>query len=105
MASIAVENRSGERLDPLSARDESLKLSWRFVPVGTAMPLGDGWDTRFDLAESIEPGETRRYELDTELPEGGPFLLQVSMVQERVFWLHDHGLTIASAPVPPAPPP
>jgi hypothetical protein len=104
-ASVAVENRSGERLDPLSARDESLKLSWRFVPVGTAMPLGDGWDTRFDLAESIEPGETRRYELDTELPEGGPFLLQVSMVQERVFWLHDHGLTIASAPVPPAPPP
>jgi len=26
------------------------------------------------------------------------------MVQERVFWLHDHGLTIASARVPPAAP-
>jgi len=29
--------------------------------------------------------------------------LMTSMVQEEVFWLHDHGLTIASVLVPPEP--
>jgi hypothetical protein len=103
IASVALENRSSRRLDPFSARGESLKLAWRFVPLGASVPLGRGWKDRLDLAASIDPGETRRYSLTLEPPEGGPYLLQVSLVQEEVFWLHDHGLTIASVPVPPAP--
>jgi len=103
-ATVVVTNRSGERLDPLSVLGESLKLSWRFVPTGAAASLAEGWDTRFDLVESIEPGKAHRFELIAEAPGRGSFLLQVSMVEEGVMWLHDHGLAIASAPVPAAPP-
>jgi len=45
IASVAVENRSSQRLDPFSASGQSLKLSWRFVPEGQ---VPDGPWTRIE---------------------------------------------------------
>lgn len=69
-----------------------IRISWRFVD-GSGRPAS-GWDTRMDLAFDIPAnGElTVRLPIDSSMEiRGGS--LQVSLVQEGVFWAHDIGVT------------
>ena len=62
------------------------------------MPRGLNWDTRAQLMSSAQPGKTIQQTFLIQPPaEPGLYQVQVSMVQEQVMWLHDHGLEIAGA--------
>jgi len=75
--------------------DKPLRLSWRFLD-STGVPLS-GWDKRKDLPFDI-PAKGKldiRIKID---PPPNAVALEVSMVQEMEFWLHDIGIPPTSVP-------
>lgn len=99
---VRLANNGAESFRTLSGDGNSVFLSWRFVPVDTyeASSRTTSWDTRATLEWTIGQGESLTREFDANLPTmPGRYLLQVTLVQENVVWLHDIGLEIAGKTV------
>jgi hypothetical protein len=77
--------------------NKPIRLSWRFVDA-SGQPAS-GWDTRMDLPFDIPTkGELSvRLPIDSNMEVRGGSL-QVSLVQEGVFWAHDIGVQPLTIP-------
>lgn len=97
VASVRIVNRNKHAIAALSTINRSLYLSWRFLhPSGQP---ATNWDPRISLTRDIPANG----ELIMDVPidaskevKGGT--LQISMVQEMVFWAHDIGVKPADFP-------
>lgn len=96
-----VRNNGNDRLPGnFASGAHNIRFSWRFRPMTEGLSFDDGWNERAQLTSSVEPGaEVSEMILVTPPQAPGEYLLEMSMVQEQVMWLHDHGLEIASAPM------
>jgi hypothetical protein len=88
---VIISNSSEQSFAATSATGNPIRLSWRFVD-SNEKPLS-GWDTRKNLPFDI-PSKGK---LEVWLPldsvrDSNVTAVQVSLVQEGVFWLHDIGL-------------
>jgi hypothetical protein len=62
------------------------------VPVeGNCAP--PGWDARKDLSLELSPGKAVDVSFNAEAPPDH-YMLEVSLVQELVFWFHDEGMRV-----------
>lgn len=88
---LKISNSGDQAISAASSVGKPIRLSWRFVD-SLGRPMS-GWDARKDLPFDIPANGS----LDLKLPidpnivvNGGA--LQISLVQEGVFWGHDIGL-------------
>ncbi|MCI5221808.1 MAG: hypothetical protein D3924_03830 [Candidatus Electrothrix sp. AR4] len=81
---------------PYSA-DNTIRLSWRFIDTA-GKPVG-GWDTRMDLPLDLGADSFLNCKLliapKMEIKGGA---LQISLVQDGVFWGHDIGIEPLTIP-------
>lgn len=98
MLLIAITNSSNNSFAANSAVGKPIRISWRFVdPAG--QPLS-GWDTRKNLLLDI-PAQDKSVvliTLDTS-KMANAIAVQVSLVQEGVFWGHDIGVQPITIPL------
>lgn len=97
-ALIQVQNGSNEFLNTISLGNDDVKLSWRLAKVTQSGEIEylTSWDKRKDLVWSIEPNALKKINILFDHPNvPGDYILEVSMVQEGVHWLHDIGMNIA----------
>jgi hypothetical protein len=94
---VKIVNGGSVSIAARSVLGRPMRLSWRFVDAN-GIPTS-GWDYRKDLPFDIPAhGEitvTIPINTQTEVKGG---TLQVSLVQEAVFWAHDVGLPPLSIP-------
>jgi len=74
-----------------------LRMSWRYLD-GLGQPMS-GWENRKDLSQDIPANGEIQVVLPLQIPTGAA-MLEVTMVQELTFWLHDQGIPTVSAPLP-----
>jgi hypothetical protein len=97
---LKVANQGKINLSAKSAVGKPVRLSWRFA--GEHQDMMHGWDPRKDLPADIPPNGS----ITVEIPVG-PIAatkgrtLEVSIVQEGVFWLHNHGFAPVRIPLNP----
>lgn len=95
---VEVSNSGDQRIITTSALGKSIRLAWRVAdPAG---PATDDWHQRKDIVFDIPAGGTA----SVELPIGARDkvngrTLEVSIVQEREFWLQDHGFEPLRVPL------
>lgn len=93
---VTIKNSGDFSFSARSRIGKPLRLSWRFLDEnGTALT---GWELRKDLPQDIPKKGKRSVLIFLEIPEGAS-ALQVSMVQEADFWLHDIGIDPAMVPI------
>lgn len=88
---LKIKNSGNQAIAAVSAIGKPVRLSWRFVDdAGT--PLTD-WNTRKDLPFDVPANGSLnvRIPIDSQLAINGK-QLQISIVQELVFWGHDIGI-------------
>jgi hypothetical protein len=94
-------------LNTVSDTNQHVKMSWRFTPASspTSRPQKPPkWHERKNLYLSIAPGKEATIDLEAPLPkEPGPYLLEVTLLQEGVFLLQDKGMKTAYSTIDVAP--
>lgn len=91
-ATVRIRNGSDSILKTIETEGRNVRLSWRLVPVeGNSAP--PGWDARKDLSLELSLGKAVDVSFNAEAPPGH-YKLEVSLVQELVFWFHDEGMTV-----------
>ncbi|WP_090197630.1 hypothetical protein [Pseudomonas pohangensis] len=94
---LSIHNTGDLTIAAGSRVNTPMRISWRFLD-STGLPAS-GWDTRMDLPFDIPAkGELAvRLPIDSAMEiKGGS--LQVSLVQEGVFWAHDIGVQPLTIP-------
>ena len=94
---VGILNGGNRPIAALSSSGRPVRVGWRFLDANGS-PAG-GWDHRKELPLDIPPGEalTIRIPVDPEIEcKGGN--LQVSLVQEMVYWAHDLGVKPLTVP-------
>ena len=97
LLTVAIENANHLPILAMSSLGKPMRLSWRFLDAA-GQPVSD-WNQRKDLPFDIPANG----ELQVQIPidpsieiQGGA--LQLSMVQELVFWAHDIGVPPLTIP-------
>lgn len=100
LVTIEIRNDSQDYLPALSTSDQPVQLSWQFVPVGQP-PSNNAWNTRAPLEADIPAGSSYRQTIRVQPPvETGHYALAFSLVQDKVAWFHDKGMSIAIGNTP-----
>ena len=79
----------------LSANEEGgrqLRLSWRYLDAA-GLPLSAWANVRQDLSKTIPPGESAVTSINISQRPPNAAAMQVTLVQENVFWAHNMGVT------------
>jgi hypothetical protein len=89
---ISIANSGNTPISAASSIGRPVRISWRFIDLG-GRPLG-GWETRKDLTSDV-PANGK---LDVKVPIDRELAniagtMEVSIVQELVFWGHDVGIS------------
>ena len=91
---VLIRNSADFDFSARSNKGSPLRLSWRFMgPNGIAL---SGWDERKDLPHDIPKNGELIVPLSVVIPPNA-ISIQVSLVQEGVFWAHDIGIEPATA--------
>lgn len=98
VAHVEIKNASSHSFSAFSLVGRPIRISWRFMDVN-GQPTA-GWDTRKDLPLDIPAQGTLdiRWPLDP-VQMANAKAVQISLVQERVFWGHDIGVQPRTIPV------
>jgi hypothetical protein len=88
-ATVTILNAGGHPFAARSAVGKPLRLAWRYRDAA-GRPMS-GWDTRRDLPFDIPAHGRLQVVLPLDVPVGAA-ALELSMVQEFVFWFHDVGV-------------
>jgi hypothetical protein len=94
---LRIANSGDRPISAVSSLGKPIRLSWRFVD--SAGEPSSGWDSRKDLPFDIGPNDDFNMKLiiDPKMEvKGGA--LQISLVQETVFWAHDIGIAPLTIP-------
>jgi len=94
---INISNFNELPISAASSIGKPIRLSWRFLD-SFGVPKS-GWETRKDLPFDIGPKNSLKVmiPIDPRMEVTGG-TLQISLVQEAVFWAHDIGLTPLTIP-------
>lgn len=87
---------STEQVVPLYAQSGNpVRLSWRFLDYSTGRPLS-GWDSRRNLDFDVPAQGSLFMSFSVPVPvAAGRYKLELTLVQELLFWLHDKGMLVA----------
>jgi len=92
-ATVSITNRGVNELRTLSESGHPVKLGWRVLRPDDTKAR---WNQRKFLALNIPPGQSRQVDLDTVLPpDCQRCQLEVSLVQEGIYWFHEEGMKTA----------
>jgi hypothetical protein len=92
---VVLGNRADTPLGSISASNQPVRFSWRFVAAEDTAP-GPGWDARSELRQDVPAHGHASQRLRVDAPAApGRYRLEVSLVQEGVAWFHDHGMAVA----------
>jgi hypothetical protein len=94
---VTIFNAGPHSIAALSRIDRPIRLSWRYRDAAD-QPLS-GWDERKSLPFDIPPDGRVQITLPFQRPDKA-VLLEVSLVQEMVYWFHDLGMQPAQATLP-----
>lgn len=94
---VTLRNSAEFAFSAWSDTEQPLRVSWRFRDA-RGEPLSD-WNTRKDLPADIPAHGQIDVVLPLQIPAAAASI-EVSMVQEQVFWLHDLGIPTVTAPLP-----
>lgn len=102
---LAVKNNNGEMLHATTevTKKGTNLLSWRFVSDGNSLDASQGdWLRRELLPVDVAgDGMTAKVTFFVPRPEQpGTYRLQVSMVSELRFWMHDRGMKVLTFGAP-----
>lgn len=88
---VAIENKSKQNFYVKNSKYAPIALSWRYVDA-LGKPISE-WNTRKYLSDDlgVMAKQVEEFELNPDTMVKGGYL-QVSLVQEGVFWLHDIGV-------------
>jgi hypothetical protein len=96
--SSSVVNHSPVALPAASSTATPIRLSARFIDTLAAPPdprHGPGWDARQAIFFDIPAGSQEQVAIHVAPPrQPGRYRVEISMVQERIAWFHDHGLHV-----------
>ena len=88
---VIINNSANHAFAARSAVGQPIRLSWRFMDL-SGQPL-TGWDTRKDMPFDIPSQGTLELLIDIGTTKMSNIsAVQVSLVQESVFWAHDIGM-------------
>ena len=78
-----------------------VRLSWRFLPTNEPQATSlVGWDARFDLYLSLQPGQSEQREIVVDLPSTrGQYVLEFSLVHEGKYWFHNFEMPIPAVTI------
>ena len=95
---LKILNSGDQTIAAASSVDKPIRLSWRFIDsLGAPM---SGWDTRKDIPFDIPENGSLNLKLTIDQNiDGKSKSLQISLVQEGVFWAHDIGLAPLTIPL------
>lgn len=96
-AVVSIKSTADFSFAAWSSIDRPLRLSWRYRD-SLGQPISD-WDNRRNLPMDIPPQGQIEVALPLKIPNSAASL-EVSMVQEHEFWLHDLGIPTAILPLP-----
>ncbi len=92
MTVVDITNVGDSDIASISSTGNHLNVSWRFIDK-TGQPVS-GWDNRKTLPFDIPAGKSVQIQLpDNSLNTRCGESVEVSLVQEGKFWLHDYGFT------------
>lgn len=95
---ININNSSSLVFSGESSVVKPIRLSWRFIDE-SGQPLS-GWDNRKDLPLDIPAQGSLRVDIPLSFSSfSGASAVQVSLVQEGVFWAHDVGVHPIAIPI------
>lgn len=95
---LEIANLGDEDLVPESFSNDDVKLSWRWTD---AAGTGSAWAKRSQLRQVIPAQAGVTVTLPVRRQDwGSQGALEVSLVQEGVFWFHDHGMRVLQIPDP-----
>jgi hypothetical protein len=99
VVTVVISNLGNVPIPALSGSDMPMHISARYFPVAGLTPEAlrtNGWDFRRPLDADVPAGGAMRMDVAMPVPPvGGPYVVAVSLVQERVAWFHDNGMPIA----------
>lgn len=97
VVTLKFANAGNLPISAVSSLGKTVRLSWRFVD--SAGNPASGWDTRKDLPFDIQPHSSLNINIPIapkmEIKSG---TLQITLVQEMVFWAHDIGFEPLTVP-------
>ena len=89
--SVSLSNINNESIHAISATNQPVRLSWRFLDAESRTPLS-GWDSRMDISFDIPAnGILKEHFIVLSPKTPGMYRISFSVVQESVRWLHDIG--------------
>ncbi|MBW2731887.1 MAG: hypothetical protein JRH20_05800 [Deltaproteobacteria bacterium] len=99
VARIRIENHSPRLLHTYSTTGHHIRVAWRWFDLRSNTPLSK-FNQRRILASDVQPASSLELQIELEAPRGdGDYVLEASIVQEGVFWLHDLGVAPARAKI------
>lgn len=95
---LDIVNSSSYPIPAISTIGNPIRISWRYID-SNGSPLS-GWDARKDLPFDIPPQGSLKISIPLDnYKKGTAKAVQVSFVQEGVFWAHDVGLKPLTIPL------
>lgn len=99
VVAVSIANHGDMALPAISTTKTPVRLSARYFPAAgvTAETLrSPGWELRQDLGGDVPAGAVRRVDMSLPLPpQGGPYVIGVTLVQDGVAWFHNEGMAVA----------
>jgi len=98
IARLTISNSADHVFSAKSSIDKPIRISWRFIDA-SGQPLSD-WDNRKALPFDIPPKGSLEMNIMLRQEEiNNAKELQISLVQELVFWAHDIGIPPLTIPL------
>jgi len=95
---LTISNSADHVFSAKSSLDKPIRISWRFIDA-SGQPLSD-WENRKSLPFDIPPKGSLEMDITLSQEEiDNAKELQVSLVQELVFWAHDIGIPPLTIPL------
>jgi hypothetical protein len=92
---VRITNSTNQIVPSYAQSGNPVRLSWRFLDYSTGQPIG-GWDSRRNLDFDVPAKDSLFMSFSVPVPAtAGRYKLELTLVQELLFWLHDKGMPVA----------
>lgn len=90
---VDIKNQGHEKISGFSLSGHPISLSYRLLNK-SGLPIGaSGWDSRYPLLADIPADGKLQFMFEIPVPATPPAYIELSLVQEGIFWGHDIGVT------------
>ena len=89
---VDINNQGHTNISGFSAGGHPISLSYRLLnESGLPLDVG-GWEPRYPLLADVPAEGKLRFVFDIPMPSSSPSYIELSLVQEGIFWGHDLGI-------------